>query len=314
MRSVIASTLMGLVCSLTAFSAQVGAVEVPKEFGTNLNLPSKFAIKGLYKSDNSVIFREGEIVFAVGRFNKKYSLKTPYGYEISSARLYELVPNNRPLLVIRDHDAHVLGYVQLENYRKTQIFKPVTGIIYDKNGTNILKSKFPLASKYCKIWAVEQNVHYAATRKGKDGDFDAVFSEEAQHLGFDPLLVLSILHIHSSKSLLTGLARYVGIDEINIDDLGSYALISDNEKEIKELTMKASNVNVEEENQLLCMKELLMAAGVSMNINDEDKETLASALAHKFGEETSVEELTAAIPSLTEDERAVLLEMVDSRL
>jgi hypothetical protein len=304
--------LFGSLCLFSTLSSQ----EMPEDLLTGFSLPSSFAMKEIYKNGHIIIFRTDDAIFAQGRSGSKYSLKTPYGNTIATARLYELVPNHRPLLVIRDRGGHVLGFVRLENYRLLQLFKPVTGIVYDKNGVNILKAVFPLASKYCKISSVGEGKQLLAkTSKGKEGNFNVTFAENYQDFGIDPFLMASVLHVHSSKKLLTKLPNYIGIDEIDINDLAGYAQRTDGENQSKNVFCKGIDESLTEETtQLLRLQELL-AYAPDVELSEEEKEVIVERLAQRFGtDEVSVESLQEQLPLLSIAEQAVLAEIIDSRL
>lgn len=337
MKKAFIKTLAMVIFSSACISSPVESFEVPYESISNFSLPDNFNMKKLYEWNNSVLFKSGDVIFAQGTFNKKFSLKTPYGKSISTTRLYELVPNNRPLLIVRDDEGHVLGFIQLENYRSTQIFQPVTGIVYDKHGTNILKTKFPLASKYCQVYSVVNDSYQlvASTEKGLEGDFSVRFSTPYQDLGLDPVFLISLLHIHADKSLLVNLADLGAIDDIEINDLANYAQKTDGEKWVKNLSLAAEKENM---SKWLELKEKLEEETYPIFISEEEKEAIAFSLAQRFQkedhngrhngqsngkennqtnnahkEESIIQEIEDAIEGLLNEEKAVLLEIINSR-
>lgn len=315
MNKTILQTLAAVILSSACLIPSMESFEIPQESVSNFSLPSNFNLKKLYEWNSSVLFKTDSVLFAQGTFNKKFSLKTPYGKTISTTRIYELVPNNRPFLVVRDDEGHVLGFVQLENYRRTQLFKPVTGIVYDKYGKNILKTYFPLGSKYCHIYSVANDSYQllASTEKGVEGDFSVHFSASYQDFGLDPIFLLSLLHIHADKSLLVDLADHVAIDDIDINELATYAQKTDGEKWIKSLPLPAQKEDVSE---WINFKEKLEDVTEPVQMSDEEVEAIAISLAVRFDREDSstVQLLKNSLEAFSNEEKSVLLQMLKSRL
>ena len=319
MKKTFIHTLTAVLLSSIGISSTGEALEIPHEQISNISLPDSFTFKELYKENNTFIFREDNAFFAQGSFKKKFTLKTPYGKTISTARIYEAIPNNAPLLVVRGDDGKVLGFVQLENYHRTQIFKKLTGIIYNRNGTQILKIEYPLASKHFNVFAVETSLTkpIASTKSGNENDFHATFHANYADLNIDPIFLLSIFHIHASKTLLASLADHSAIDEIDVNELGAYTQHTDGENFVKsvaekgELLLKGYEVN-----RWQALKELLTATSHPMSMEEFEKEEIANALAQRFkaNEEVSVSTLEEEVNTLTNEEKVVLAEMIENRL
>lgn len=302
-----------LLSSGSFFSSYADEIN-SKTIACNLNLPKKFVMRQLYKDNSALIFRSENFLFAIGKFNKKFSLKTPCGDIISTARLYELLPEKDPLLVIRDDFGHVLGFVHLQNYNNTQIFTPVGTTIYDASGKEVLNSKYPLSSSYCKIFSSSNGQLVAKTEEGIEKDIVVNLEDNYEELEIDQGLLITVLQIHASKSLLVGLTNYIAIDEIHIDELGSYSQHTDGEKHIKGLSFKESNMS-KESNPLHFLKEQLEAEAYPVPLNDQDREEIAISLNRRFGtEKNSFESISKNLPSLTNEDKLVLIDMLNCRL
>lgn len=303
----LAAMVVGFLCA----HASAMAIEIPEENVHQLILPDTFVIKGLYKSDYSCVFRDEDLIFAVGRFNKKFSLKSPYGKTITTARLYELIPDNHPLLVIRDAEGYILGYVHVEKNRPMQLFKATTSHVYDRNGMPILRVAFPLASKYCKIYSVEEeDILLLATQKGSEDDLVVKHYPSRQLSCINPLLLATVLQIHASKHLLTTLTNYTAVDEIRLEELQAFTQATDGQIFIKEVCLnqlpKADNREIDS------LKEALGATYRPACIPEERRLEIANALSRLFGEDDiSLATLARVLPLLDEDEKSVLLEMVE---
>lgn len=228
MKSIFNLALVGVLFSSLSSGPLAHAYELELEPVHGFNVPNSFAVKELYKKNSVYVFRADDTIFALGSFKRKFSLKTPSGKTISTARLYELVPENEPLLVIRNDAGSVLGYIHLENSRSSSVFKAICSTIYDKKGAPILKVAFPLTNQNFTVSTIQHNEQLIiTTSKGNEGDLVVEFTADSSDVQIDPVLLLSVLHIHASKNLLTKLHEYTAIDEIHVDELGAFALATE---------------------------------------------------------------------------------------
>lgn len=320
MKSTFYAALASLLLTNTNIRASEFTLNVPNEHIHNINFPTNFSIKNLYKEQNVVVFKTEEIIFAQGKFNKKFSLKTPYGKTFSVSRIYELVPDKRPLLVVRDGIGAVLGFIHIQNHRRSELFKPLKTTVYDKEGTPLLSGYYPLNSKYCRFFSLRINEGdlFAYTKKGKEDSFNVELSPSYHEFGIDHTLLLSVFQIHASKDLLTKLDDYIAIDEININELAAYAAQTiTGEKVAKsvDLENKVSTTG-SEHNDWLYLKNLLENTTEQKNLSVNEIDNIATSLTERFEKENNLgpKTIEEALYLLSEEEKAVLLTIIDSRV